>query len=57
MKTVRLTMGQALVKFLDIQFVSFDGEGQFVHGVSQQSDLPLLIHFSMQKWAGTISAR
>lgn len=34
MKTVRLTMGQALVKFLDNQFVSFDGkEDKFVHGV------------------------
>jgi len=34
MKTVRLTMGQALVKFLDNQYVSFDGkEDKFVHGV------------------------
>ncbi len=34
MKTVRLTMGQALVKFLDNQYVNFDGEeDKFVHGV------------------------
>lgn len=34
MKTVRLTMGQALVRFLDNQYVSFDGkENKFVHGV------------------------
>ena len=34
MKTVRLTMGQALVRFLDNQFISFDGvEEKFVHGV------------------------
>jgi 3D-(3,5/4)-trihydroxycyclohexane-1,2-dione acylhydrolase (decyclizing) len=34
MKTVRLTMGQALVKFLDNQYVNFDGEEhKFVHGV------------------------
>ena len=26
MKTVRLTMGQALVRFLDNQYVSFDWE-------------------------------
>ena len=40
MKTVRLTMGQALVKFLDNQFISLYGEeDKFVHGVSQQSDL------------------
>ena len=34
MKTIRLTMGQALVRFLDNQYVSFDGqEDKFVHGV------------------------
>lgn len=34
MKTVRLTMGQALVRFLDNQYVSFDGkEEKFVHGI------------------------
>ncbi|NNK97134.1 MAG: 3D-(3,5/4)-trihydroxycyclohexane-1,2-dione acylhydrolase (decyclizing) [Desulfobacterales bacterium] len=34
MKTIRLTMGQALVRFLDNQYVSFDGqENKFVHGV------------------------
>lgn len=34
MKTVRLTMGQALVRFLDNQYVSFDGkEERFVHGI------------------------
>lgn len=34
MKTVRLTMGQALVKFLDSRYVSFDGEeNRFVHEV------------------------
>ena len=34
MKTVRLTMGQALVKFLDNQYISFDGvEDKFVNGV------------------------
>ena len=33
-KTVRLTMGQALVRFLDAQYVSFDGkEEKFVQGV------------------------
>ena len=34
MKTIRLTMAQALVKFLDNQYVNFDGaEDRFVHGV------------------------
>ncbi len=34
MKTVRLTMAQALVRFLDNQYVSFDGkENKFVEGV------------------------
>jgi 3D-(3,5/4)-trihydroxycyclohexane-1,2-dione acylhydrolase (decyclizing) len=34
MSTVRLTMAQALVKFLDNQFVSFDGkESKFIQGV------------------------
>ena len=33
-KTVRLTMAQALVKFLTKQYISVDGEKQrFVHGV------------------------
>ncbi len=34
MKTIRLTVGQALVKFLDNQFISFDGnEIKFVEGI------------------------
>jgi 3D-(3,5/4)-trihydroxycyclohexane-1,2-dione acylhydrolase (decyclizing) len=34
MKTVRLTMGQALLKFLDNQYIEADGEEiKFVHGV------------------------
>ena len=34
MKTVRLTMAQALLRFLDAQYVEFDGiEGKFVKGV------------------------
>ncbi|NQT60826.1 MAG: 3D-(3,5/4)-trihydroxycyclohexane-1,2-dione acylhydrolase (decyclizing) [Bacteroidetes bacterium] len=34
MKTIRLTTGQALIKFLDNQYVSFDGkENKFVEGV------------------------
>ena len=34
MKTIRLTMGQALLKFLDNQYVEFDGhENKFVKGV------------------------
>ena len=34
MKTIKLTMGQALVKFLDNQYVSFNGEEEkFVNGV------------------------
>jgi 3D-(3,5/4)-trihydroxycyclohexane-1,2-dione acylhydrolase (decyclizing) len=34
MKTIRLTMAQALIKFLDNQYVSFDeNEDKFVHGV------------------------
>lgn len=34
MKTIRLTMGQALVKFLDNQYISFDGkEEKYVNGV------------------------
>ncbi len=34
MKTVRLTMAQALIKFIDNQYVSFDGkENKFVEGV------------------------
>ncbi|MCW3489998.1 3D-(3,5/4)-trihydroxycyclohexane-1,2-dione acylhydrolase (decyclizing) [Dethiobacter alkaliphilus] len=34
MKTIRLTMGQALVKFLDNQYLEFDGEeNKFVKGV------------------------
>lgn len=32
--TIRLTMAQALVKFLSAQYLSVDGEeNQFVHGV------------------------
>ncbi len=35
MKTIRMTMGQALVKFLDNQYVSFDGvESKFVEGIA-----------------------
>ncbi|MGO9409579.1 MAG: 3D-(3,5/4)-trihydroxycyclohexane-1,2-dione acylhydrolase (decyclizing) [Spirochaetia bacterium] len=35
MKTVRLTMAQALLRFLDAQYVEFDGvEGKFVKGVA-----------------------
>ena len=34
METTRMTMAQALVKFLDNQYVSMDGvETKFVHGV------------------------
>ena len=34
MKTVRLTMAQALLRFLDAQYVEFDGvETKFVKGV------------------------
>ncbi|VBB08230.1 3 5/4-trihydroxycyclohexa-1 2-dione hydrolase [Lucifera butyrica] len=34
MKTIRLTMGQALLRFLDNQYIEFDGiETKFVHGV------------------------
>ena len=34
MKTIRLTMAQALMKFLDNQYISFDGkETKFVKGV------------------------
>lgn len=34
MKTIRLTMGQALLKFLDNQYVEFDGvQNKFVKGV------------------------
>ena len=34
MKTIRLTMGQALLKFLDNQYVEFDGvENKFVKGI------------------------
>lgn len=34
MKTIRLTMAQALIKFLDNQYVSFDNEEtKFVEGV------------------------
>ena len=34
MKTIRLTMGQALLKFLDNQYVEFDGlENKFIKGV------------------------
>lgn len=34
MKTIRMTMGQAVVKFLDNQYVSFDGiENKFVDGI------------------------
>ena len=35
MKTVRLTMAQALLRFIDAQFVAIDGQNvKFVHGVS-----------------------
>ncbi len=35
MKTIKMTMGQALVKFLDNQYVSFDGkESKFVDGIA-----------------------
>lgn len=34
MRTIRMTMGQAIVKFLDNQYVSFDGiENKFVDGI------------------------
>ncbi|MCP4135047.1 MAG: 3D-(3,5/4)-trihydroxycyclohexane-1,2-dione acylhydrolase (decyclizing) [bacterium] len=34
MKTIRLTMGQALVRFMDNQYISFDGkEEKFINGV------------------------
>lgn len=34
MKTIRLTMGQALLKFLDNQYIEFDGiENKFVKGI------------------------
>ena len=34
MNTIRLTMGQVLLKFLDNQYVNFDGvENKFVKGV------------------------
>ncbi len=34
MKTIRLTMAQALVKFLDNQYLDYDGEQtKFVNGV------------------------
>ena len=34
MKTIRLTTGQALIRFLDNQYVEFDGkEIKFVHGI------------------------
>ncbi len=34
MKTIKLTMAQALMKFLDNQYVEFDGkENKFVRGV------------------------
>lgn len=34
MKTIRLTTGQALIRFLDNQYVEFDGKkSKFVHGV------------------------
>ncbi|TCO70035.1 3D-(3,5/4)-trihydroxycyclohexane-1,2-dione acylhydrolase (decyclizing) [Marinisporobacter balticus] len=34
MKTIRMTVAQALVKFLDNQYVAFDGKEQkFVHGI------------------------
>lgn len=35
MQTIKMTMGQALVKFLDNQYVSFDGkESRFVDGIA-----------------------
>ena len=34
MKTIRLTMAQALVKFLDHQYINIDGqENKFIKGV------------------------
>ena len=34
MKTIRLTMAQALLRFLDVQYVELDGaEHKFVQGV------------------------
>ena len=34
MKTIRLTVGQALMKFLDNQYVEFDGvENKFIEGI------------------------
>ncbi len=34
METIRLTMAQALVKFLDNQYIAFDGvEQKFVKGI------------------------
>ena len=34
MKTIRLTMAQALLRFLDVQYVEQDNtEHKFVHGV------------------------
>lgn len=42
-KTVRMTTAQAIVKFLDNQYVSMDGvETKFVEGFSRSSDTVLL---------------
>ena len=38
-KTIRMTVAQAIVKFLDNQYVSMDGEEtKFVEGFSPSSD-------------------
>lgn len=57
MKTIRLTMGQALLKFLDNQYVEFDGvENKFVKGIFTIFGHGIVVGFveALEQYAGDI---
>nr|WP_312337963.1 3D-(3,5/4)-trihydroxycyclohexane-1,2-dione acylhydrolase (decyclizing) [Anaerospora hongkongensis] len=59
MKTIRLTMGQALLRFLDNQYVEFDGlENKFVKGVFTIFGHGIVVGFgeALERYQGDIIA-
>jgi 3D-(3,5/4)-trihydroxycyclohexane-1,2-dione acylhydrolase (decyclizing) len=58
MKTIRLTMGQALLKFLDNQYVEFDGtQNKFVKGVFTIFGHGIVVGFgeALERYQGDIT--
>lgn len=52
-ETTRMTVAQAIVKFLDNQYVSMDGvETKFVEGFSQSLDMVLQLDL-VKRWIPT----